>query len=249
MNEKTYRHGHFVWRELMTTDLAKAKAFYSGLFGWTLADMPFSDGAYTLISNGEKQIGGMMSVPEGAPPVSFWHSYASVASVDAAVSATKEAGGNVLVGPIDAPNVGRFAVLMDPTGAVFSVITQENGDGEACMPPAGAFCWESLNTSDAGAMLPFYEKAVGWAHKDHNGMSLLFAGENMVADVGSPPPGVPSHWITHIVVENLERSRDLSVSLGGQVMMGEVPVPGIGRLAVIQDPAGATLSLFESAQR
>lgn len=249
MSETTYRHGHFVWRELMTTDLGKAKEFYGGLFGWKLADMPMSDGSYTIVHNGDARIGGMMAVPAGAPPMSFWHSYSSVADVDAVIAATKAEGGQVLMGPHEAENVGRFAILMDPTGGVFSVIRQANGDGPAGMPPTGAFCWESLNAADAGKAVPFYEKAVGWQHKDQNGMPLLFAGENMVADVGTAPPGMPTHWITHVVVEKLEASRARAEELGGTVMMGEIPVPGIGRLAIIQDPTGAFISLFEPAPR
>jgi hypothetical protein len=121
------------------------------------------------------------------------------------------------------------------------------------MPPPGAFCWESLNAADAGAVVPFYESAVGWKKQDQNGMPLFFTGgageSNMVADIGTAPPGMPTHWVTHVVVPKLEDARAKVEKLGGKIMMPEVPVPGIGRLAIVSDPTGAVLSLFEAAPR
>src|SRR5262245_10482287 len=59
----------FVHVELHTGDLAKAKAFYSQLFGWTLQDLPTPKGTYRLIEVGDATGGGMMTNPEpGSPP-------------------------------------------------------------------------------------------------------------------------------------------------------------------------------------
>ena len=249
MSDKVYRHGHFVWRELTSTDLGKARAFYPALFGWTLSDMPMPNGTYTIIKNGEKQIGGMMGTPPGAPPMSYWTSYASVKDIDAVIRETTERGGKVLMGPHTAENVGRFGILADPAGAVVAAITQEHGDGAASMPGVHEFVWESLNTHDAARATPFYEKVLGLTAKTENGMTTLHAADGMVADVGVAPPGMPSHWVTHVAVEKLEHSRGLVEKLGGKVVMPEIQVPGYGRLAIVQDPAGAFFSIFEPAPR
>ena len=59
-------HGRFLWYELMTTDVAAAKAFYSDVFGWGTQDASMPDSAYVLFTVGEAAIGGMVDLPEEA---------------------------------------------------------------------------------------------------------------------------------------------------------------------------------------
>ncbi|MGZ4755228.1 MAG: VOC family protein [Acidimicrobiia bacterium] len=111
------------WNELMTPDIEAAKTFYKGLFGWNGETMQMGgDGPpYTVWMLGEGGIGGAMAPPmEGIPP--FWGVYFAVADCDATVAKAQELGANVLNGPMDVPEVGRMAALMDPQGAAFSVI-------------------------------------------------------------------------------------------------------------------------------
>jgi uncharacterized protein len=124
MDEKLTKHGMFSWSELQTTDVAGAKRFYTGLFGWKTEEMDMPGMPYTIVSAGGEQIGGMMALPpqaKGMPP--FWGLYVSVDNVDAAVKQAQQLGGAVVVPPMDIPMVGRFAVLKDPQGAMLSVIT------------------------------------------------------------------------------------------------------------------------------
>ncbi len=111
------------WNELMSPDVDAAKQFYGGLFGWKPDTMnPGGDGRpYTVWLLGEDGIGGAMAPPmEGMP--AFWGVYFAVADCDATVEQAKGLGANVLNGPMDIPEVGRMAALMDPQGAAFSVI-------------------------------------------------------------------------------------------------------------------------------
>ncbi len=111
------------WNELMSTDIEAAKPFYRGLFGWKGETMNMGgDGPpYTVWMLGEGGVGGGMPSPmEGMP--SFWGVYFAVADCDATVEKAKELGASVLNGPMDVPEVGRMAALMDPQGAAFSVI-------------------------------------------------------------------------------------------------------------------------------
>lgn len=108
------------WCELSTRDAAKAGKFYAGLFGWGLKT---SDPAYHEILRGTAPIGGIMPMPpemEGVPP--HWGVYFQVADCDATAAKAKALGGQICFGPHDIPKVGRFAVIQDPQGAVFSVI-------------------------------------------------------------------------------------------------------------------------------
>ena len=120
--------GAFSWCELMTTDAAKASEFYGALFGWTLETMDMGQGTYHIIKAGGTSVGGMMNIAPGSPPMPpAWGCYVTVPDIDATAKKCAEMGGKLLVGPMDIPNVGRFAVLQDPQGAVFNAITYSSG--------------------------------------------------------------------------------------------------------------------------
>lgn len=116
--------GTFCWNELMTTDVGAAKAFYTGLLGWSTEEMDMGEmGTYTIFRKGEQQVAGMMAMVgdswEGVPP--HWMSYIAVDDVDASTAKVEQLGGKVCVPPTDIPNVGRFSVITDPAGATISL--------------------------------------------------------------------------------------------------------------------------------
>lgn len=104
--------------ELNTSDLKKAKDFYSKLFDWKLEDMP--DGNYTLIKVGEGTGGGMMKNPMPGTP-SFWLSYVQVDDIEAATKKAKSLGASVMKDVTPVMDYGFFSVLADPTGAHFAL--------------------------------------------------------------------------------------------------------------------------------
>jgi predicted enzyme related to lactoylglutathione lyase len=115
--------GSFTWAELLTKDAAASKAFYTKLFGWTTMGMPLPGGEeYTVVSLGEKPVGGIYQLPADQPTPSAWGIYFEVEDCDATIDAAKAKGAKVCMGPHEMPNVGRFATLQDPQGAMFSVI-------------------------------------------------------------------------------------------------------------------------------
>jgi predicted enzyme related to lactoylglutathione lyase len=122
------QHGAFSWSELMTTDAASAKDFYARLFGWQMRDQSvggsMGDMIYTVVKAGDQEMGGLMTMPphmQGIPP--HWGVYVTVEDVDASAKLAEELGGQIKVPPMDIPDVGRFAVIQDPQGAVLSIIT------------------------------------------------------------------------------------------------------------------------------
>lgn len=129
MDEQFRKQGFFSWCELLTDDVAAAKAFYATLFGWTFVDNPMGMD-YTLIRAEDKEIGGIMAIPEaakGMPP--SWGTYVTVDDVDAVAEKAVELGGKVLVPPRDIPEVGRFCVIRDPRGAMISAIAYKPCEG------------------------------------------------------------------------------------------------------------------------
>lgn len=121
--------GRFCWDELMTPDPDSAKRFYGAVVGWQSEDMPMQEMTYTLWKrpgalgpDGKpRQAGGLMKSPPGVPHP-FWCSYVLVDDCDASAARAKQLGGTVVMAPTDIPNVGRFATLIDPTGAAISIL-------------------------------------------------------------------------------------------------------------------------------
>ena len=123
MDERLKKQGMFSWTELVTTDVDGAGKFYTGLLGWKAEEMPMPEMKYTVVSAGDEQIGGIMPMPPqaaGTPPM--WGMYITVEDVDATARKAGELGGKVLMAPRDIPDVGRFVLIQDPQGAMFSVI-------------------------------------------------------------------------------------------------------------------------------
>jgi uncharacterized protein len=117
-------NGAFCWNELGTTDLAAAKKFYTELLGWEIKESQATAGmTYDEIVVGGQHVGGMyqMTAEMGNAP-SHWIAYVAVDDVDAKAKQVAELGGKVCVPPTDIPNVGRFCVINDPTGAAISLI-------------------------------------------------------------------------------------------------------------------------------
>ena len=110
----------FVHVELSTTDVAKAKSFYSKLFDWKLEDVKMPTGAYTMIDVGGAHGGGIMQHPmPGAP--SMWMAYVLVDDIDAYAAKTKALGGAVIKEKAEVPGMGWLAIIVDPTGAVLGL--------------------------------------------------------------------------------------------------------------------------------
>lgn len=124
---QAYAPGPFAWVDLGTTDAAGATRFYTGLFGWTADDTPMGpDSVYTMLRRDGREVGALHVMDEakrgqGVPP--HWTPYFWVEDCDGAAARARGLGGTVKVSREDIPGVGRFAVIQDPQGAVFSVIT------------------------------------------------------------------------------------------------------------------------------
>jgi len=118
--------GMFCWDELLTTDVDAAKQFYASLFGWGSNEMEMGPaGSYTLFTHDASPVAGCMKIPDGAPQQSRWVSYVVAEDADATAARTQELGGTVAVPPQDIPDVGRFAVLSDPTGGLFGILRRK----------------------------------------------------------------------------------------------------------------------------
>uniref|UniRef100_UPI0035CA0C34 VOC family protein n=1 Tax=uncultured Sphingomonas sp. TaxID=158754 RepID=UPI0035CA0C34 len=112
------------WNELITPDQAVANAFYARLFGWSYPDkmaMPGDMGDYIFIAVGGETIGATMQHPGEGPPAG-WRFYFRAPDIEAAAARVGEAGGSVMMGPMEVPGGDRIIVASDPHGVVFGVV-------------------------------------------------------------------------------------------------------------------------------
>ncbi|MCB1311193.1 MAG: hypothetical protein KDK29_04540 [Sedimentitalea sp.] len=124
-------HGAIWWNELMTRQADQALVFYKRLFGWQFKSQPNAEGAmYHVAFLGDAPVAGILDM-EGIARLDDkapgWMLYVAVDDADAAVDSTLAQGGALLHGPFDVPDVGRLAVLREPSGAMLGVMTPAGG--------------------------------------------------------------------------------------------------------------------------
>jgi predicted enzyme related to lactoylglutathione lyase len=122
--------GAISWNELDTRDPDRATEFYGPVFGWEFRSFGDRGNYWTIHRPGEHHsVGGLMDmrgmVPDEVPP--NWLVFFAVDDADAVAAKSTELGGTVANGPLDIPDVGRFAVLSDPHGAVFGIFQGAGG--------------------------------------------------------------------------------------------------------------------------
>ncbi|MFQ5670930.1 MAG: VOC family protein [Acidobacteriota bacterium] len=120
----------------------------------------------------------------------------------------------------------------------------------------GTFCWFECGTRNAAATTDFYKKLFGWNSTDvpmpgemAGKYTLLKMGEDDIAGLyqmaGPRFEGVPSHWMTFVTVEDVDGSAERARALGGKILAPPMDVPGVGRMAVLEDSTGAKISVFK----
>lgn len=125
------QHGTVIWSELMTRDVAAAKAFYGPLCGWTFSEVESSGGGYHVgLRNGRPVVGILdISSPQMAGAPNRWFTYLGVDDVEAAAKATVAAGGKIIKDVFEVPGTGRIAIVEDSTGAMLGLMTPAPADG------------------------------------------------------------------------------------------------------------------------
>ncbi|HEX4261999.1 MAG TPA: VOC family protein [Acetobacteraceae bacterium] len=249
-------HGQFVWCELMTTDADAATDFYTRVVGWTAADSGMPDKRYTILSAGDTRIGGVMELPRsvlerGARP--GWVGYIAARDVDAAAARVRDAGGAIHHGPEDIPGIGRFAVVQDPQGAVFTLFRA--ADGGAAPPPAAAMPghvgWHELRAADSEAAFAFYADLFGWTRAEAFDMGpmgtyQLFApagGRAIGGMMTRPDPADRPSWGHVFNVEGIDAASSRVAEAGGRVTDGPHEVPGGAWVVRCTDPQDVTFAL------
>ena len=251
-----YAPGSFCWFELGTSDAESAKRFYTELFGWTTNDAPAGpDMIYTMLQRDGKDVGALYQLTEqhksqGVPP--HWMTYISVANADEGAAKAKELAGTIAMDPFDVMDVGRMALIQDPTGAMFAIWQARTHKGAQLKDEPNTLCWNELATRDTAKAGEFYTKLFGWDTKVSDMGPMKYTEFiNKGAHIGGMLPiapewgDVPPHWLGYIAVEDCDATANKAQALGAEIKSPPMDIPNAGRFAVIQDPQGAVFAIIK----
>lgn len=126
----------------------------------------------------------------------------------------------------------------------------------ASKPATGTFCWNELMTRDAAVAKSFYGALFGWKMSD---MPMAQGAYTVLKNAGKDAGGmmqirpdmgeVPSHWLAHVMVDNVDAATKRAGELGARVHVPGMDIPGVGRFGIFEDPTGAQLAVFQPAPK
>jgi hypothetical protein len=252
MDVEKYENGVPSWVDVSSPDPAKARAFYSGLFGWVAEEGPPEAGGYAVATLNGKMVAGLgPQMNPDAPP--SWMSYVNVDSADATVAKVKDAGGMVFVEPMDVMEVGRMAIFADPLGAVIGLWQPGTHPGAQLVSEPGTYCWSELITTDLEAAKAFYKAVFGWDAADQGppggppAYTEWKLGDRslggMMAKTPEMPADMPPLWGVYFAVTDCDASAAKVQELGGAVFMGPQDIEP-GRFAVVADDQGVMFNIL-----
>lgn len=253
-------HGGWIWYELMTPDPEGAKAFYDGVTGWNIRATHGDDKDYGFIVNADGGMtGGVLHLSDdmradGGRPC--WIGYIGVDDVDALLPPLRAAGGKVLMAARDIEMAGRIAMVADPNGAPFYVMTPKpppgtSGESTAFSPTLlGRCAWNELMGEDQQAALDFYTGLFGWSlpePMDMGGMgSYQFVAHDDVTmgAIMRKPEQVPaSAWTHYFRVADIGAAKAAAEQAGATILVGPMEVPGGDWIIQGTDPQGVFFAL------
>jgi predicted enzyme related to lactoylglutathione lyase len=246
--------GKLIWAELVTPDLAAAKGFYGGLFGWTFHDIRAGDTNYTIAKLGDAPIAGLVQRPvqTDKQEQAAWLPFVSVSSVQETGQRILEHGGKELEAPRAYRLRGKQAVYADPEGAVFGVLNSHSGDPPDVLAASGEWIWAALLTRKPDSDAAFYQDVFGYEvfelPDDDSGQHLLLASEDFARASVNPLPhageGQP-HWIAFVRVLDVPHAAEAAKTFGGRVLVEPHQDRHGGTVALLADPTGAAIGVMD----
>lgn len=265
MSERTdYPAGVPCWVDTLQDDPEAATHFYGELFGWEFegpGEMPGNPpGRYYVATLRGKEVAGIGSLPpqDGSTPTA-WNTDVAVESIEDAASRVAPAGGEILLGPIDAAPAGRLVAVRDPLGATLCLWEAQARQGAQLLNEPSAWAMSTLHATDPDRAVQFYSELFGWQPEPVEGaeMTLLRLPGFVGGEPDQPVPrdvvavmvplengGGTSHWSVGFWIADATSAAAKAPQLGGRVLVAPHDIPGF-RHTVLADPSGAAFSVSE----
>ncbi|MFE0803004.1 VOC family protein [Streptomyces sp. NPDC058812] len=228
------------WVDAQLSDVEAGKRFYGELFGWTFEE-PGEDAAGGSVwarLDGEP-VAALVRKTDGRMPT-VWSVYFHTPDAAALAERIRAGGGQVVTPPHPVGGLGITALAADPDGAVFALWQPAGHPGFGRRHEPGTFTWTELYTRDTEAANTFY----GDLFHD-----ALF-GPDAAPDFGRAPVSsvfpaeMPSHFLVHFLVGDVEAALGAVARLGGRVRVPPFET-SYGGVAVVSDDQGASFALLQ----
>jgi uncharacterized protein len=240
------------WVDLGVDDIPKARAFYSGLFGWDVQELPPEAGGYNMCLIDGLSVAGIGGKPDPSMPT-YWTTYIASASADETADKIRSAGGQVLMDPFDVMDVGRMFIAVDPGGAPFGVWEAKSHTGVQRANEPGTLIWSENMSRNYKANKDFYGQVFGYSFGDIGADGFNYATIDLdgrpaggIGEIsGDMPAETPATWGTYFAVADTDAAVARAVELGGSVIAPAWDSP-YGRMAVLSDDQGAVFSVMST---
>lgn len=242
--------GTFLGAVLVSDDAPAASTFYASLFGWDMERA--DDGGYAVRHKGQ-MIAGIAPIREkdGEIEESTWLVGLMVEDVEKSLEIATKQKATIHEEVDRVSNYGGFAVIADRQGAPLLLIEPGRkplGHGEG----HGSLVWAELWTNDIEDAAAFYAKVIGVGHDtvDRGGQEYhVFTSEKKprsgIIKIPAELENVEPGWAPYVAVSDIAASLAKVKGLGGRIIFGEVEHPTTGSVALILDPSGAALFLYQ----
>ena len=152
---------------------------------------------------------------------------------------------------------GRFAVLQDPQGATFAVITSAQPPKPETDPVPLEFSWHELTTTNQPAAISLYEQLFGWEKKSEfdmgdMGIYYMYGRDRFTyGGIMKQQPDIPaSYWLHYAYVpDSADAAAERAIKAGATMMVPPMEVPGGDRIAVLRDPQGAVFAVHSKTPK
>ena len=229
------------------------KSFYSAVFGWTVEEHSTEPGdLYMTFKHNNRDVAAAAGMKEdqrsrGLPP--YWLSYIYVANADDSASTAKRLGAKALTAPFDVMELGRMAILEDPTGAVFAVWQAKHHAVISTAGEAGTLVWTELITPNAEVAGEFYSQMFGW-HKQQRPSpwspipytNFMRGGKQAGGMIQMKPEMSRAQWLPYFGASDVDATAAKVEQLQGSTIVPPSDVAG-ARFAIFTDPQGAMFGI------
>ncbi|HEY6739644.1 MAG TPA: VOC family protein [Actinopolymorphaceae bacterium] len=236
------------WIDLGIPDLDRAMGFYGVLFGWEFDVGPEEYGRYTTCLLRGKRVAAMAPNPDPEATDFWWNMYFAASDCDVFARRVTEAGGTVVVEPMDVMDQGRMAIAKDPTGGQFGLWQARRHIGAEVVNEPGALVRNDLVTPDAETARRFYSEVFGFTldrNEDLPDFDFTFLRRPDGKEIGGilgDPGASRSLWATTFEVLGTDEVVERARTAGGTASDPEDMV--YGRIANLTDPFGVEFSVI-----
>lgn len=239
------------WVDYGAADLDSAKAFYTDVLGWGYTGGEPEFGGYlTVTVDGEQAAGmGPQQDPDDPPR---WTTYFATDDAATAAGRIRDAGGTVVVEPMEVGPMGTMVIAQDPQGNPFGLWQSGLNTGARIHNEPGALAWNEAMVDDTAAAKEFYTAVFGFTFEQMGpeagagdmDYATFSTGGNPLGGLGASDPSMPKGWLTCFAVASTDDAVAAVEAKGGKVTTPAMDTP-FGRFAIAEDPWGASFEVMQ----